>query len=116
MNVYLDNAATTPLDPEVFEKMLPYLTGEFGNPDSLHAYGRSAAYAVGEARDRIAQTLGVKPSEVYFTSGGTEADNWAVRMMGAHAFPRSNTAPFCPRHRCAAAPYTQRQIVAEPSP
>lgn len=82
MNAYLDNAATTPLDSEVLEKMLPYLTSEFGNPDSLHAYGRSAAYAVGEARDRIAQTLGVKPSEVYFTSGGTEADNWAVRMMG----------------------------------
>ncbi len=82
MNVYLDYAATTPLDKEVLEKMLPYLTEEFGNPESLHAYGRRAAYAVGEARDRTAHILGVKPSEVYFTSGGTEADNWAVRCLG----------------------------------
>ncbi len=62
--------------------MLPYLTGKFGNPDSLHSYGREAAAAVTGARDRIAAVLGVKPNEVYFTSGGTEADNWAVRKMG----------------------------------
>lgn len=81
MNAYLDYAATTPLDKEIFEKMLPYLREEFGNPDSLHAYGRRAAYAVACARDRVAATLGVLPNEVYFTSGGTEADNWAVRRM-----------------------------------
>lgn len=80
--MYLDYAATTPLDNEIFEKMLPFLKAEFGNPDSLHAFGRSAAYAVSEARDRVAGTLGVKPSEVYFTSGGTEADNWAMRRLG----------------------------------
>lgn len=79
MNVYLDYAATSPLDDEVFAGMAPYLKGEFGNPDSLHAYGRRAAYALSQARDRVAHTLGVKPSEVYFTSGGTEADNWAAR-------------------------------------
>ncbi|MDE5548051.1 MAG: cysteine desulfurase [Clostridia bacterium] len=82
MNVYLDHAATTPLAEEVLDAMLPYLKEEYGNPDSPHAYGRRAAYAVSEARDRVAQTLGVLPQEVYFTSGGTEADNWAVRDLG----------------------------------
>ncbi len=82
MGIYLDHAATTPLKQQVLDEMLPYLTGKFGNPDSLHSYGREAAYAVTSARDKIAEILGVKPSEVYFTSGGTEADNWAVRCMG----------------------------------
>lgn len=82
MKAYLDYAATTPLDGEVLEKMLPYLKENFGNPDSLHAYGRDAAYAVSRARDRVADVLGVTPAEVYFTSGGTEADNWAVRGLG----------------------------------
>lgn len=81
MNVYLDYAATTPLDGEVLEEMLPLLKENFGNPDSLHSYGRKSAYAVTSARDRVARVLGVKPSEVYFTSGGTEADNWAVRAL-----------------------------------
>ncbi|MBR7186539.1 MAG: cysteine desulfurase [Clostridia bacterium] len=82
MKVYLDYAATTPLIPEVFEEMLPVLKEDFGNPDSLHAAGRRAAQYVTDARDRIAGVLGVKSSEIYFTSGGTEADNWAVRAMG----------------------------------
>lgn len=82
MNVYLDCAATTPLDGEVLEEMLPFLKENFGNADSLHAYGRRAAYAVTQARDSVAAVLGVKPNEVYFTSGGTEADNWAVRRLG----------------------------------
>ena len=81
MNVYLDYAATAPLRAEVLEEMLPLLR-ETGNPDSLHAYGRKAAYVVSMARDRIAAVLGVRPSEVYFTAGGTEADNWAVRELG----------------------------------
>ena len=83
MNVYLDHAAATPLLPEVFEEMKPLLCREFGNPDSLHAYGRRAAAYITDARDRVARTLGVAPGEVYFTSGGTEADNWAVRCLGA---------------------------------
>ena len=82
MNVYLDHAATTPLLPEVFEAMRPVLCDDFGNPDSLHAFGRTAAAYVTDARDRIANVLGVSPAEVYFTSGGTEADNWAVRCIG----------------------------------
>ncbi len=81
MNVYLDYAATTPVDGDILEKMLPFFGKDFGNPDSLHSFGRASAYAVSEARDRIARVLGVLPQEVYFTSGGTEADGWAVRAL-----------------------------------
>lgn len=79
--IYLDYAATTPVDGEVLDAMLPYLKENFGNPDSVHGAGRAAARAVGEARASVAQVLGVSPLEVYFTSGGTEADNWAVRCL-----------------------------------
>lgn len=82
--IYLDYAATTPLDKEVFEKMLPYFCEEFGNADSPHAAGRKAMNAVDCARDCLADCLNAKPNEIYFTSGGTEADNWAV-YGGAHA-------------------------------
>lgn len=76
--VYLDYAATTPLKREVLEKMMPYLTENFGNPDSSHAFGRRAMAAVDDARDKIARLLCVKPSEVYFTSGGSESNTFAV--------------------------------------
>ena len=76
--IYLDHAATTPLDKEVLQKMLPYFTDEFGNADSPHAFGRKAMNAVDFARDKIADLIGAKPNEVYFTSGGTESDNWAI--------------------------------------
>lgn len=80
--IYLDYAATAPLLGEVLGAMLPVLKEEFGNADSLHSYGRRAALLVTRARDEIAGVLGVLPSEVFFTSGGTEADNWAVRGIG----------------------------------
>lgn len=80
--IYLDYAATAPLRKEALDAMLPWMQ-ECGNPDSLHAAGRRAAVALQDARDEVAAALGVKPSEVYFTSGGTEADNWAVRMPKA---------------------------------
>ena len=76
--IYLDYAATSPVRREVLDAMLPYLTQQFGNADSLHALGRQAALALRAARDEIAAVLGVAPYEVYFTSGGTEADNWAA--------------------------------------
>ena len=76
--IYLDNAATTPLKKCVFEKMAAYLTEEYGNADSPHATGRKAMAAVDNARDTIAAWLGAKPKEIYFTSGGTESDNWAI--------------------------------------
>lgn len=76
--IYFDHAATTPLDLEVFNKMLPYFCEEFGNPDSPHAVGRKAMNAVDEARDTVAALIAAKQNEVYFTSGGTESDNWAL--------------------------------------
>lgn len=82
--IYLDHAATTPLDEQVLKKMMPYFTDRFGNADSPHGIGRQAVNAVDCARDDLAQALGVKSNELYFTSGGTEADNWAI-IGGAYA-------------------------------
>ena len=76
--IYLDYAATTPLDPRVVEAMLPFLTDHFGNPSSLHATGRRARRAIEDAREQIAQMLSCQPTEILFTSGGTESDNSAV--------------------------------------
>ena len=76
--IYLDNAATTPLSSEVLNEMMPYLTGDFGNPNSLHSFGRTAKSAIELARERIARAIGCEPSEVYFTSGATESNNWAL--------------------------------------
>lgn len=82
--IYFDHAATTPLDEAVLQKMLPYFTETFGNADSPHAVGRKAMLAVDAARDAVAALLNAKSNEIYFTSGGTEADNWAL-VGGAHA-------------------------------
>lgn len=75
MNIYLDNAATTPLDPEVFEAMKPFMLEHFGNPSSIHSHGRRVKAAVESARKKIAELLHCTPGEIIFTSGGTEADN-----------------------------------------
>ena len=79
MAIYLDHAATSPLRPEVLDAMLPYLTEHHGNPSSIHASGRRARQALDEAREEIAAAIGAKPREIVFTSGGTEADNLAVK-------------------------------------
>src|SRR6476661_4386005 len=76
--VYLDHAATTPVRREVFEVMEPFYGPRFGNPSSVHRWGREARAALDEARERVARCLGAHPDEVCFTSGGTEADNLAV--------------------------------------
>ena len=79
MPIYLDHAATTPLRAEVLEAMLPYLTAEFGNPSSAHSFGRTARAALDEAHERVAARLGAEPREIVFTSGGTEANNLALK-------------------------------------
>jgi cysteine desulfurase len=75
MNVYFDNAATTPLDNFVLEKMLPYMGNNFGNPSSLHQKGRKVKSAIEKSRSKVADILNCDPGEIFFTSGGTEADN-----------------------------------------
>ena len=83
--VYLDNAATTFVSQEVLDEMLPCFNIKFGNPNSLHSFGREAASVVDTARDRVAKAINAKSvGEIYFTSGGTEADNWAIKGI-AHA-------------------------------
>jgi cysteine desulfurase len=79
MRVYLDNAATTPLDEEVFEAMKPYMLQYFGNPSSIHSHGREVRSAIEKSRKQIAGLLNTSPAEIFFTSGGTEADNTAIR-------------------------------------
>ena len=91
--VYLDNAATTPVRPEVLEAMLPYLGREaFGNPSSAHRFGRTARAGLEEAKRTVAECLGVEPSQVIFTSGGTEADNLAI--IGSALAARDRGGPF----------------------
>src|SRR5258706_128399 len=75
MKVYLDNAATTPLDPEVFEAMKPFMLEDFGNPSSTHSHGRKVRAAIESSRKKVAELLNCTPGEIIFTSGGTEADN-----------------------------------------
>ncbi len=77
--IYFDNAATTPLDPEVLNAMMPYLTEKFGNPSSIYSYGRETKMAIEAARKSVAKILGCKPAEIFFTSGGTESSNTAIR-------------------------------------
>ena len=79
--VYLDNAATTPLHPEVREAMLPYLGELFGNPSSLHDWGDAAREAVEVARSQVAQLIGADAEEIIFTGSGTESNNFAVKGL-----------------------------------
>ncbi|HAH68431.1 MAG TPA: cysteine desulfurase NifS [Synergistaceae bacterium] len=94
--VYLDNSATTQVDRKVLEAMLPYFSEEYGNPNSLHAWGREARKGVDNARSQVAQLIGAEPKEVIFTGGGSEADNlaikgaaWALKDKGKHIITSS---------------------------
>lgn len=77
--IYLDHAATTPVKPEVMEAMLPYLSNRFGNPSSIYSIARESKKIIESARETVARALGAEPNEIYFTSGGTESDNWALK-------------------------------------
>lgn len=77
--VYLDNNATTPLHPEILISMLPFLKEDFGNPSSLHQFGRKVKVRIDEEREKVADAIGADPSEIVFTSGGSESDNFAIK-------------------------------------
>lgn len=87
--IYLDNAATTPLDPEVFEAMKPFMLEDFGNPSSTHAHGRKVRSAIESSRKKIADLLNCHPGEIIFTSGGTEADN-AIIVSAVETYQLKN--------------------------
>jgi cysteine desulfurase len=88
--VYLDHNATTPVDPEVFDAMLPYFSGEYGNASSIHTFGQKARAGVETAREQVAALLGARPQEIVFTSGGTEADNHAIFGIAGAAVASSS--------------------------
>jgi len=94
-HVYLDNAATTQMDDRVIEAMLPFMRGHFGNPSSVHSHGREVRTAIEKARKKVAELLQASPSEIFFTSGGTEADNTAlVSGIDSHGLTHAITSPL----------------------
>ncbi|GAB3332701.1 cysteine desulfurase family protein [Larkinella ripae] len=95
MRAYLDNAATTRLDPQVLEAMLPLMTEDFGNPSSIHSHGRKVRTAIERARKTVATLLHTSPAEIFFTSGGTEADNTALRSsIETYGLTHAITSPL----------------------
>ena len=84
-NIYFDNAATTKLDEKVLDAMLPYLKENYGNASSIYKLGREARKAIEETKEKVAKILNCKPSEVYFTAGGSESDNTAIKGI-AHSY------------------------------
>ncbi len=105
-HIYLDNAATTPVDPQVLEAMLPYLQANYGNPSSIHAAGRKARAAVEQARKTIAQHLQASVGEIFFTSGGSESNNMAIKgavqHLGVKHIISSSIEHHCVLHTVAA--------------
>ena len=91
--VYLDYNATTPVEPEVLDAMLPYFSGEFGNASSIHTFGQRARAAVETAREQVAALIGARPQEIFFTSGGTESDNHAIFGIVGSSTNSSNRRP-----------------------
>src|SRR5712672_3024599 len=97
--VYLDHNATTPVEPDVLQAMLPYLSGEFGNAASIHTFGQRARAAVETAREQVAALIGARPQEIVFTSGGTEADNHAIFGVAQPLIGASGSAGTVPVHK-----------------
>lgn len=110
MRVYLDNAATTPLDPEVFEAMKPFLLEDFGNPSSTHSHGRKVRAAIESSRKKIAELLHCTPGEIIFTSGGTEADN-AILVSAIQTYSFRNVITSHIEHH--AVEHTLRNLAKE---
>lgn len=104
--VYLDHNATTPIDSRVLEAMLPYLTQQYGNASSRHEYGRAARRAIDEARQRVAHAAGAHPTEVVFTSGGSEANNLFIKGAAA-LLPKGTVAISAIEHPCVRGPAKQ---------
>lgn len=114
--VYFDHNATTPLDESVFLAMMPYMQGQYGNPSSRHSFGRIARQAVDEAREQLADAVGAHPSQVIFTSGGTEANNLAIRGMAA-VLPPAQVVWGSIEHPCVAKPCQSLKVQGwEPRP
>ena len=86
--IYVDNAATTPVSKEVLNEMVPYFTEYYGNASTLYSLGRQTKLAVDRAREQVANAINAEPSEIYFTAGGTESDNWAIRGMAMRLGPK----------------------------
>ena len=107
--VYADNAATTPVSPQVLEALLPYYKSEYGNPSSVYSLAQQARAAVDDARKKVADALHAQPNEIYFTSCGTEADNWALKgtmrrlaQKGKRHLLTTNIEHHAILHTCAA--------------
>ena len=96
--VYLDYNATTPVEPEVLDAMLPYFSAEFGNSSSIHNFGQQARAAVETAREQVAALIGARAQEIFFTSGGTESDNHAIFGIVSLSFPSSLSSTSCRSH------------------
>lgn len=102
--IYMDHNATTPMRPEVLAAMQPYLAGKFGNPNSIHRYGRETRIAIENARDHAAALIGAAESdEIFFTSGGTESDNWALRGVVSAAGETSHIVTTAIEHEAVLA-------------
>jgi cysteine desulfurase len=102
--IYFDNAATTPIDPEVLTTMMPYFTEHFGNPSSIYSYGRETRMAIEKARKSVALILNARPAEIFFTSGGTESSNTAIfssiRQLGCRRIITSPIEHHATLHTC----------------
>ena len=96
--VYLDHNATTPLHPKVLEAMLPYYNGLFGNPSAIYSFGQEARKATDEAREKVASLIGASPQEIIFTSGGTEADNLALKGIAVSTGSACSSESLEPSH------------------
>lgn len=114
--IYFDNAATTALDPQVLEAMMPYLTDKFGNPSSIYSYGRETRMAIEEARKSVAKILNAHPAEIFFTSGGTESSNTAitaaVRDLGCLRIITSPIEHHATSHTVEAMAYRKEVVVS----